>query len=58
VIESKTAWTAHIRRTLNISDFTNWKNHGSFQKAFNRLLLDLKAEAQKMGSRDKTANDS
>jgi hypothetical protein len=49
VIESTTAWTAHIRRTQNIGDSTHWKNHGSFQKAFNRLFLDLKVEAQKRG---------
>jgi hypothetical protein len=36
----------------HIGDFTRWKEHDAYQKAFNRLLRDLKAEAQKTGSRD------
>lgn len=44
VIESKQAWAAAIRRTRHIGDFTRWKDHGSYRKAFDRLLRDLKAE--------------
>lgn len=30
-----------------ISDFGNWKDHDSYQKAFERLLRDLKADEKK-----------
>jgi len=29
----------------HIPDFSNWKDHDSYQKAFDRLVKDLKAEA-------------
>ena len=32
-------------REYFIPDFTHWKDHDAYQKAFNRLLRDLKAEA-------------
>ena len=41
------AWAADIRRTRHIGDFTGWKGHDSYQKAFDRLLRDLKAEESK-----------
>jgi hypothetical protein len=44
VNEIKTGWPADIRRTRHIGDFTHWKEHDSYQKAFDRLLRDLKAE--------------
>jgi len=44
VMESGKAWAALIRRTRHIGDFTRWKDHDSYQKAFDRLLRDLKAE--------------
>jgi len=45
VMETDKSWAANIRRTRNIGDFTNWKDHDDeYQKAFNRLLRDLKAE--------------
>jgi hypothetical protein len=47
VMESKQAWAATIRRTRHIGDFTHWKEHDSYQKAFDRLLRDLKAEEKK-----------
>jgi uncharacterized protein YjbI with pentapeptide repeats len=43
VMDSTTAWAAHIKRTRNIGDFTDWKNHDNYQKIFSRLLRDLKA---------------
>jgi TIR domain len=46
VMESTTAWAAHIKRTRHIGDFTRWKNHDDYQKAFTGLLRDLKAEAE------------
>ena len=30
-----------------IPDFSNWKDHDSYQAAFGRLVGDLKAEASK-----------
>jgi hypothetical protein len=30
-----------------IPDFSNWKDHDSYQTAFQRLVKDLKAEASK-----------
>ena len=31
-------------REYFIPDFSNWKEHDAFEKAFDRLLRDLKAE--------------
>jgi hypothetical protein len=45
VMEVKTGWPADVRRTRHIGNFRGWKNHDEYQKAFNRLLADLKAEA-------------
>ncbi len=44
VMETDEAWAADIRRTRHIGDFSEWKNHDSYQKGFARLLRDLKAE--------------
>jgi hypothetical protein len=33
-------------REYYIPDFSNWKDHDSYRKAFNRLLKDLKADRQ------------
>jgi hypothetical protein len=46
-MDSSKAWAALIRRTRHIGDFTRWKDHDSYQKAFDRLLRDLKAEEGK-----------
>ena len=43
VMETKAPWARMLRRERNIGDFTGWKNHDSYQKAFDRLLRDLKA---------------
>lgn len=44
VMETDQAWAADIRRTRHIGDFTIWKDHNAYKKAFKRLLRDLKAE--------------
>ena len=44
VMKTGQVWAADIRRTRHIGDFTKWKDHDSYQKAFDRLLRDLKAE--------------
>lgn len=46
VMQNRTGWASHIRLTRHIGDFTNWKNHDDYQRAFDRLLRDLKAEAE------------
>lgn len=45
VMESSAGWPALLRNTRNVGDFTRWKDHDSYQVAFDRLLHDLKAEA-------------
>jgi hypothetical protein len=43
VRETDNAWAAVIRRARHIGDFSRWKDHDSYKKAFARLLWDLKA---------------
>ena len=45
VMDRQTGWAADIRRTRHIGDFTRWKDHDTYQEAFDRLLRDLKAAA-------------
>ncbi|WP_294346801.1 toll/interleukin-1 receptor domain-containing protein [Prosthecochloris sp.] len=42
-MESKTGWAGNVRRHRHIGDFTQWKDHDAYSKAFERLLRDLKA---------------
>jgi hypothetical protein len=44
VMETDQAWAADIRRTRHIGDFRTWKDLGSYNKAFERLLRDLRSE--------------
>jgi uncharacterized protein YjbI with pentapeptide repeats len=44
VIQTSQAWAATLRRTRHIGDFTRWTDPREYQKAFERLLHDLKAE--------------
>jgi hypothetical protein len=48
IFDSPFDWATEIRRERNIGDFTRWKSHDDYEKAFDRLLRDLKLEAQKM----------
>jgi hypothetical protein len=43
VMAIEVGWPALIRNTRNIGDFRRWKTHDMYQKAFDRLLRDLKA---------------
>ncbi|MFL6282927.1 MAG: toll/interleukin-1 receptor domain-containing protein [Pyrinomonadaceae bacterium] len=43
VMEIKEGWPAKVRRTRHIGDFSDWKSHDSYKKAFERLMRDLKA---------------
>ena len=49
VMQTDEAWAADIRRTRNIGDFRDWKKHDAYQKAFERLIRDLKQEAETSG---------
>jgi hypothetical protein len=48
VVQTGQAWTADIRRTRHIGDFSRWKDH----KAFECLLWDLKAESWEISNND------
>ena len=48
VMQTRQAWAADIRRMRLIGDFRNWKDHDYYQKAFARLLHDLKAATPKL----------
>ena len=43
VMNTPQAWAADIRRMRHIGDFTRWKDHDEYQKAFARLLRDLQS---------------
>jgi uncharacterized protein YjbI with pentapeptide repeats len=42
VMNIESGWPADIRRSRTIGAFQKWKDHDSYQKAFDRLLKDLK----------------
>jgi len=44
VMNTNQAWAASLRGTRHIGDFRHWKDHDAFQKAFERLLRDLKGK--------------
>lgn len=44
VLRATKPWTKEVRRR-HITDFTGWKQHDAFQRAFNRLIRDLKGSA-------------
>jgi hypothetical protein len=46
VMTTNQPWAASLRRIRHIGDFSRWKNHDSYQKAFDRLLRDLKSESK------------
>jgi hypothetical protein len=43
IMEIKSGWPALLKNTRNVGDFTNWKDHDSYRKAFDGLLRDLGA---------------
>jgi hypothetical protein len=45
VLDVSAGWARKSRDRL-IADFTNWKDHDSYTKAFDRLLKDLKAATE------------
>jgi uncharacterized protein YjbI with pentapeptide repeats len=43
IMEAPQPWAADIRRGRHIGSFSDWQQHPSYKKAFDRLLRDLKA---------------
>ena len=44
VIDTNEPWAAKLRADRHIGDFTNWRDHDAYQKAFERLLRDLRVD--------------
>ena len=44
VMNTRDDWAAKIKRRRHIGDFSNWQDEGSYRRAFERLLRDLRAE--------------
>jgi hypothetical protein len=44
IMKIDTGWPALIKNSRNIGDFSKWRNPEAYQKAFDRLLRDLKAD--------------
>lgn len=44
VMDTNKAWAAKLKQSRNIGDFTQWQSHNAYEKAFDRLLEDLKIE--------------
>lgn len=47
VMTTEFTWANSLRQSRHIGDFTQWKDHDTYQKAFDKLLHDLKMEAEK-----------
>jgi hypothetical protein len=45
VMNTNAAWASFIKNTRHIGDFSRWDDEHAYQKAFDRLLRDLKAES-------------
>jgi uncharacterized protein YjbI with pentapeptide repeats len=50
VMETGHAWAADIRRKRHMGDFSDWRDHNSYQKAFQRLLRDLEGQKTAEGA--------
>ena len=44
LMDTTEQWAHDIKRTRHIGDFSRWKEHDAYQKAFDRLLRDLQIE--------------
>jgi hypothetical protein len=45
VLDTKEAWARMLRGQRHIGDFTRWKEHDAYRQALERLLRDLRTEA-------------
>jgi hypothetical protein len=48
-MEAEAGWAGLVRRRRHIGDFCQWKDHDAYQKAFERMLRDLKTEESSGG---------
>jgi hypothetical protein len=44
VMTTEEPWAARIRNSRHIGDFTRWSDYDAYEKAFERLLRDLRAD--------------
>jgi hypothetical protein len=47
VMQTSEGWARLLRGQRNIGDFSQWKDHDSYQKSFERLMRDLRVEPSK-----------
>jgi uncharacterized membrane-anchored protein YjiN (DUF445 family) len=45
IMQTDVAWAAHLRQKRQIGEFRSWTDRHAFQKGFERLVRDLKADA-------------
>ncbi len=43
IMKTNQSWATYVRNTRNIGDFSNWKEHDTYEKSLKRLLESLKA---------------
>jgi hypothetical protein len=46
IMKAEVGWAGDIKRSRNVGDFRRWKDHDTYQRGFDRLLRDLKAESK------------
>jgi uncharacterized protein YjbI with pentapeptide repeats len=49
IMQTDIAWASHLRQKRHIGNFCGWNDHDKHQKAFERLLRDLKADVAEHG---------
>jgi hypothetical protein len=49
VMTAPSGWPRLLRNTRNIGDMRGWKDHDAYQRGFERLLRDLRAEGAAPG---------
>jgi len=47
IFDESAGWAESLRNARNIGDFSNWKDNDSYNKSFDKLIKDLKAELKK-----------
>jgi hypothetical protein len=46
ILHTNDHWAADIRSRRHIGNFTNWEDHTTYQRSFDQLLKQLKADTQ------------
>ena len=44
IMNSESGWAAKVKHERHIGDFSRWEDHNAYQRAFRRLLRDLKVK--------------